>query len=362
MLESRTFTEAPPPVSEAEAAALALRHWGITGQARAQDGESDLNFRIATGAAGDFVLKVQHPADPLADLLAQNAALDHLAAVDPSFPVPRVCRPLLPYPPQGDGVVRVELGAGPQSLRLLTWVPGVPLAELRPFSRPLLRSFGAALARLDRGLATYAGPPTEPDLLWDLQRAARLRPLLPGIADPRVRALAAHALDRFAAEVEPGLAALPHQVIHNDANPANVLARAEVPDEIGGVFDFGDLTFAPRVQELAVAASYVYSRSEDPAGDVACLSAAYQAGLPLEAAELELLPALIAARCAMSCCIGAWRAGLFPDNAPYLTRSIAIMGEALERLAVESKALERLAVESTALERLAIAERAPEHA
>lgn len=353
MLESRTFTEAPPPVSEAEAAALALRHWGITGEARAQDGESDLNFRLSAGAAGDFVLKVQHPADPLADLLAQNAALEHLAAVDPDLPVPRVCR-ARPHAlsPRGDGVVQIELGAGPQSLRLLTWVPGVPLAELRPFSRPLLRSFGAALARLDRGLATYAGPPAEPDLLWDLQRAARLRPLLPRIADDAVRALAARALDRFAAEVEPGLAALPHQVIHNDANPANVLARAEVPDEIGGVFDFGDLTFAPRVQELAVAASYVYSRSEDPAGDVACLSVAYQAGLPLEAAELELLPALIAARCAMSCCIGAWRAGLFPDNAPYLTRSIAIMGEALERLAVESKALERLA----------IAERAPEHA
>ncbi|MCF3955376.1 aminoglycoside phosphotransferase, partial [Pseudomonas aeruginosa] len=76
---------------------------------------------------------------------------------------------------------------------------------------------------MDLALALWKHRADGRRLLWDIQHAPSLRPLLSYSESLAHRRLAAAALDRFETEAMPRLADLPRQVIHNDLNPHNVL-------------------------------------------------------------------------------------------------------------------------------------------
>jgi hypothetical protein len=78
-----------PTLSTDEVAGLLRKHYRIEGALRPLSGERDLNFGI-DGAGGEtFVFKIANAAEADLRLDFQTAALDHIAAVDPTLPVPR---------------------------------------------------------------------------------------------------------------------------------------------------------------------------------------------------------------------------------------------------------------------------------
>ena len=102
-----------------------------------------------------------------------------------------------------------------------------------------LHDWGAAVARVGRGLRGFFHPAARYEIAWDIARASEQRADV-GIVAAAGRGVVATALDRFAAHVEPVLGGLRGQVVHNDLGRANVLV-----DERGGVsgiIDFGDMT------------------------------------------------------------------------------------------------------------------------
>ncbi len=125
---------------------------------------------------------------------------------------------------------------------------------------------------------------------------------------------------------------LAKQAVHGDINPDNMVIDPSVPERIVGLFDFGDMTWGPRIFELAVASAY-QSLGADPVVAMAQVAAAFHVADPLEAREIDLLPDLVAARAAQSVLMAARYGALHPDNAEYLTGDSAAMAGTLRRLA-----------------------------
>lgn len=310
----------PPPCLAADRlAGLAKAHWGLSGQLHPLTSERDQNHRLDSGK-GSFTLKLANPAEPGNLTEFQTLALIHTATHAPDLPTPRVI-------PATDG--RTILPTPDGALRLLTWLPGTPLAHL-PRSPALAAAIGTALGKLDAALAGFTHPAADHHLLWDIRNTADLAPLLPALPGdlrPRIAAF----ITRFQTRIAPALARLPRQVIHGDFNPHNLLADPADPTRLTGILDFGDMTLSHRICDLAVAASYLID-PERPLHLLAPLTAAYQEQTPLSAQEITLLPDLIMARLVTTLTISAWRAARYPENAAYILRNAPTSRAGLDAL------------------------------
>lgn len=316
------------------------RAFGLSGVVRPLVGERTTNA-VLTGPDGRevAVLKLHEVADA-ADLEVEAAALRHLAGTPVAHRVPRVIDG-----PAGAHAVEVATPDGPRLARALTWVPG---RTWRPADATAagLRALGTAVARLDAALAGFDHPGADRSLRWNLLEAGRALDLLDAVPDPERRALAGAVLRTVADRTLPVLAALPRQVLHHDANPANVVLLSDVdgdgdnPDALA-LIDFGDLCRAPRVAGLAVALAYAAGSvptgppGPEGAADVwrslAPLVSGYHAVTPLTPDELALLPDLARARLAVSVVMSGWQHARDPGNA-YLVAGQDEVWTALRRL------------------------------
>src|SRR5882672_3352106 len=77
-------------VPEALAQRLAAEHYGLIAAVHRLDSERDQNFRLRSLSGREYVLKIANPAEDRAVTNLQTEALLHLAAADPSLPVPRI--------------------------------------------------------------------------------------------------------------------------------------------------------------------------------------------------------------------------------------------------------------------------------
>lgn len=324
------FEAETAPILPAEAERLAEALFGVRGSARALSGERDQNFHLRVADGPGYVFKIHPPAEDPLVVDFQIRALQHLAEVDPGLVVPRVI-----LSPDGQSSVPVELISGrPQQARLLSYLPGVPIGAHRPLREAQLRSLGQTLGRLDRALRGFFHPAGGYALLWDASQCPQLRPLLEHIPDEALRALVAAGMDRVEAELIPALRRLRAQPIHNDANSNNVLLDPDALDRVAGVLDFGDMVHRPRIQELAVAASYHLGPDEDPMAPITALVAGYHAVDPLEADELAALRDLIVARLMVSATMWSWASRDDAADRAELVANVPSLHDRFRRLAL----------------------------
>ena len=126
---------------------------------------------------------------------------------------------------------------GRHFVRLLTWVPGVPLGSVPDHSPELLEDLGRKVAELDGALAGFDHPAIHRDLYWDLARGLPIvRELAPLVEDAAMRALVTRVADRVEARDAPRFARLRRAAVHNDPNDYNVLV-SDLPPE-GGSYGF----------------------------------------------------------------------------------------------------------------------------
>ncbi len=304
-----------PPVLDLAVARKVLRDsFGMAGSLTPLDGERDQNFRVDTAEGRRFVLKISNPADDRPVLEMQTAALRHIERVDPGLPVMRALA-------AADGAPWAEV-PGPDGevylARLFSFLPG-RLISAPALTTQAIWSFGQVTARLGQALRGFFHPAADYEILWDITRTPQLRPLLTHLADGPRRAQAERVLDRFdarAALVLPGLRA---QVIHGDMSMYNVLFGDDL--RISGIVDFGDMTHAPLVCDLAVAIADVLHGRDDGIAAADAMIAGYASVTPLEEDEADLLADLVAARLATEMVVTAWRSGRYPDNAAYAESS-----------------------------------------
>ena len=305
-----------PPLLEAEVARQVLRAgFGIEASSLTPlDGERDQNFRVDAGTGQRFVLKISNPADDRLVLEMQSAALRHIELVDPGLPVMRAL-------PSGDGALWAEVTAPDSEVylaRLFSFLPG-RLASAPALTSQAIWSVGQVTARLGRALRGFFHPAADYEIMWDISHMPRLRPLLRHLADGPRRTQAERVLDRFEARVAPVLPGLRAQLIHADMSMYNVLFSDDL--RVSGIVDFGDMTHAPLVCDLAVAIADVLHGRDDAIEAADAMIRGYVSVTALEDEEAGLLADLVAARLATEVVVTAWRSERYPDNAAYAESS-----------------------------------------
>ena len=311
LMESLSAIAAQPPtLAQDEVARAVAEQFGLEGDYAPLVSERDQNFCLSAADGRRYVVKVTSLAELPETSDFQLGALLHLegAPID----VPGLVKTSL-----GDLCGYIDAAEDRYRLRIVTWVEGEPLLDAGIDVHHAAR-LGDALGRLDDALRGYSHPGENPVLLWDLQRAGELRPLLDCIDDEPIRRRVLRVVDDFEAHVRPS--ELPTQVIHGDANPENVLVRGE---RIGFI-DFGDMVRAPRIFDVAIAAAYLRSDGDDPLVFIRPFIAGYHAAAPLAAGETRLLFDLIRARLATTVTLLFWRLRGRPGDDDYRRKSLQV--------------------------------------
>ena len=318
----------PPVVTVDDASKVAADLYGWQAEAIALTGERDKNYLLHTHEAGDVVLKFINPAEEAAETDLQIQVLLWLAQQNCAVVVPKALRSRT-----GDLVCDYTVGEQVYKVRAYTYLNGVSVAQAQ-MGAALQQSFGAQAAQLVRALEGFDHPALSRVLLWDVMHLNQLRAWAEEVLpqDEMGQFVFAY-LDQFEQTILPVLQALPQQVIHGDISKSNTVASSADASSIHGVLDFGDLCKAPRVVELAVAASYALdAETGDLQAALAGIVAAYAAVLPLSEAESALIPDLIVARLVQRIVISEWRASHFPNNRDYILRSNAQARQLLGQL------------------------------
>src|SRR6185369_1281971 len=300
------------------AAAIAAEYFGLHARAHALPSERDQNFLLTNEAGERFVLKIANALESRTFLEAQNSILKHLERRV------SICQKLL-RALSGEEIVGVKS----HFVRLVDYLPGVPLAEIRPHTSGLLHDLGRKLGQVAHALADFDHPAVHRDFHWDLANGNRVvNEFAPLIDNANLRELVLKC--RF----EPP-ERLRRSVIHGDANDYNVLVDPESMT-VTGLIDFGDMVYSYTVGDLAIAIAYVILDKSDPHAAAAEIVSGYRSEFELVDEELEALWPLVRLRLAMSVCLAAHQLRQQPDN-KYLRISQQAIEQNLPRIYADEK-------------------------
>jgi 4-aminobutyrate aminotransferase-like enzyme/Ser/Thr protein kinase RdoA (MazF antagonist) len=293
-----------------DAVRLARDYYGLVARATRLPSERDQNFLLETGEQ-KYVLKIANAADSPSLIEAQNAMLRHLERA--GVPVPRLVS-------ARDGQDLVYEPGG-HLVRLVTWLPGVPLGELPHHSPALLEDVGRRVGELNAALASFDYPALHRDFHWDLVRAAATTARwLPLVQDVEWRSLIEREVAAIQARLDPALPRLRRSIVHNDANDYNVIVEdprlgAPARETVAGLIDLGDALFSIRIADAAVAIAYAVLGKPDPVSAAASIVAGHHRANPFDDEELAALFDLVKLRLCLSVAVAAHQQPQRPGDA-----------------------------------------------
>jgi ethanolamine-phosphate phospho-lyase len=138
---------------------------------------------------------------------------------------------------------------------------------------------------------------------WNLRDALRNKQKIHFITNPADKKIVRHYFSVFENEVVPNFDTLRKGLVHGDLNEANIIVHH---NKVNGFIDFGDISYAPIVSELAVLLTYIMLLFPENCFEKAkIIIENFNKKLPLTKEELEVLPLLVATRLCVSVCKSA---------------------------------------------------------
>ncbi|WP_350285747.1 aminotransferase class III-fold pyridoxal phosphate-dependent enzyme [uncultured Croceitalea sp.] len=281
-------------------------HFGLANtEIKKLAGYENVNYKVTT-TGGSYILKTYRFDSQLFDILhAENEVLLVLAdEKDYEFPKP------LPFL-DGSYIKTIEIDGIQQLCRMLSFLEGQFLGDIVPHEN-LAVHIGTFLAKMSlklKGINNYTLKSREWE--WDLQCFHLNQDYLQYIKNPRDRNLVRYFFQQYNGNVRDVIPKLRKQIIHNDANEWNLLIKDNV---VSGIIDFGDVTHAPLINEVAIAMTYIAYDKPDPLKWAKNVLTGYHQVNSLLEAEIDVLYYLIAARLCTSVCNSALSKTKNPDN------------------------------------------------
>ena len=263
-------------------------------------GYIDKNYKIETASDDLFILKLSS-SDPVFFLESQNEVLAHLSVTSSLFPK-------LFNSKTGKTILRYQN----YFLRIVSYLEGTFLDDIEAINDSLVQDFASNLASLDVSLTELEIPKlSHIQMDWDIAHTLAQKKFIQAIPQNDIRRVIHYFILQFQFIVTPILSTLRKSIIHNDANPMNVLTAN---NRVTGFIDFGDMTFTATVFEPAIAITYLMMDQEHPL-DIACVFLnKYHSILNLTEDEISILYYLIAARLCTSQIMAARSKIQHPEN------------------------------------------------
>ena len=296
--------------------------YGIRGLLSTLPSERDQNFLVSTTAGKKLVMKIVNAAEDRDLTDAQNKALIHASS-------------RLAFTPQlvatidGASMSEVQAETGTHHVRVVTYLEGVPLAQVKLKTTPLLNDIGKKLGAFDKVFEEFNHNAFHRDFHWDIANGVRVvSDYLSLVQDRELRQSISSFVDEFQVNFCLVSQELRKSIIHADANDHNVIIRDE---RVVGLIDFGDMIFSYTVADPAIAIAYLILDHSDPLSVAVDVLTGYFTENSLNKAEVELVWDLALLRLCMSVCLAERQERAKPDN-EYLTVSQKSIRRSLPRL------------------------------
>jgi len=321
-----------PRINLQEAISIAYDQYHIRVQAKPLPSERDQNFLLQSENGNKFVLKIANSAEDIDMLKAQDQTMEHLARHI------NFCPRLVPTV-NGEEIASISSILGEQyHVRLLTYLPGTPLGNIKRHSSHLFQDLGLKLGLLTTAIQSFDHPSLHRDFHWDLANGLDIIENYGSLVlEPDLRLIIQQLRIQFEQFTKPLLSGLQKSIIHNDSNDYNLLAGGgddiySHDQTIVGLIDFGDMVYSYTIGELAVAIAYAILDKPDPLVIASRIISGYFSVCPITDDEFSVLFGLVTLRLCMSVCIAAYQQSCQPDNV-YLSISQAPIRNTLPLLA-----------------------------
>lgn len=267
-----------PNISNQTIQSILHQHYHIKPkQIHSLEAFDDFNAHII--ADNEYVFKAT-ARDTMQELEFQNAVMK---ALQGHVPVPA----LVPTK-RGEEI----LEEGDLRIRLLTYLPGEPIANL-PWNQDLLFQVGESIGKMDVHLAGFQHSRADREVIWDIRNFERILQYFQPTPEEEQ-----HVQGLFAAfrkKVLPAYATMQKCIIHNDAHQYNILSTGGT---ITGIIDFQDTVLSYPVNNLAISLAHFMSTSTDPLDTAVAVFRGYHSQRTLNDIEKKILPILVQIRAA----------------------------------------------------------------
>ncbi|MFK7760386.1 MAG: aminotransferase class III-fold pyridoxal phosphate-dependent enzyme [Phycisphaerales bacterium] len=317
---------AKPSIKLNELHEFLRERYDLAGDLKELDGERDFNCRLTTEDGTRYIIKVTHPEEQIDVLDFQCSALSLLSkcSMDSTL-YPQVIKSH-----RGSELEQVWIGEQKLNVRVVSYLPGSPIAGAEERNNRLLVSAGRTVGDMDNVLARFSHRAMHRWLDWDSKHSfVIIRERLHAIQCSAKRDLIESMLDRLEDKLLPKLVNLPMQVIHNDVNDYNLLV--DDAGAISGVIDFGDLVYSYRACDPAHALAYLILDHQNWSEIASSFLDGYLDVCPLAIEELAAVFDFMVLRLCLSVTMSAHQRAASPDNV-YLSISETPAWDALTKL------------------------------
>ena len=308
----------PPEFDEKEIKEILKEKYEINAHVSSLAGDIGKNFYIIDEKGNEYIFKIANKIEDFHSIKAQNDVLIFLNSQNFDFKLPSIIKNK-----RGEYITEITDKKGEKyNSRLLTWIKGEFLAELRDMDEELLKNYGKILGAIDKALEKFYIPHAQRWWHWDLKNLLDLRELTSYITDSEKKRLVEYFLLQFETEVVPEFPRLRKSIIYNDANDYNVLIEIGEGGKkrIAGLIDFGDMVYSYTVFDIAIALTYAMLDKKEPLHVAYSILKGYNEIFPLKENEVGLLYYCIAGRLCLSLMISAYQKRIRPKD-KYVTIS-----------------------------------------
>lgn len=274
------------------------------------NGYENINYLVKTNNQ-KYIFKTYSDVKVFQVLISETEALNYLSKAK-DFDSPKPIKFL-----DGSYVKRVIWNDTEILIRLISFVEGDFIGELN-VNDDIVNSLGLMLGKLNLKLQSWSNYTIKSrEFEWNLDCFLMSKDYIDQIESFEDRKLVQYFFQQYEFEVLPISGNLRKSIIHNDANEWNLLTKNGISS---GIIDFGDISYAALINELAIAIVYISYRESDYLHWAEKLIASYHSIIPLEELELKVLYYKISLRLCVSACNSAKAKKENPKN-KYITHS-----------------------------------------
>ncbi|MFK7827428.1 MAG: phosphotransferase [Oligoflexales bacterium] len=193
-----------------------------------------------------YVFKISEPEENFDNLAAQNAMMHHLSKKNLPVSIP------LPVKSKNhQEIIQVPDLEENRYMRILTFLPGKFLCDLKMHPNQLLEQWGSSLAKVDIALKDFDHHGFRQDHIWDFQNIPEQMHKFEFCRHAQIRKILQYYFLEYINNVDHKLKKLKKVVIHNDGNDYNLLIKSgESHPSISGLIDFGDSVYSHHLNSI----------------------------------------------------------------------------------------------------------------
>ena len=264
--------------------------------------ERDRNFLLNINSTQKYVLKVSNPKESRKILDLQDYVLDNLGKRNS-------IKKYIPKKIHSSIKIYSDLMNRKCYVRILSYIDGKMYASIKHDSF-LERSLGVLLGNLSTELQNLNKPSAFRKFEWDPSNISWINKEI-SLFKGNNKKIILKILNEQNIFVKKNLKKLRFSLTHGDVNNYNLVVKK---NKISGLLDYGDMIYAPTINDLAVTLSYALMNKENLYLTLKNIIVSYHKIFQITFDEIFSLMTLVKARLAITVVMAEKQRKKFPDN------------------------------------------------